>query len=1011
MVITTASCSGRSSPPVTLSGPRDCSFIPREGEGGADPESVGLRINEVMTGNDGAWVDEAGETNDFIELINSGPDKLRLDRYFIGDHVGEATRLPDVVLPPGATILIWADDNPEQGAWHLPFKLSSSGTPILLWADKQPSDTLGTTCPLLDLVSVPELPRSESYARLPDGSGDFVVCRYATPERPNGESCEPPPPPNLVDDIEFADYDWPAPFPPIAGPLVLSELALLPAAFVEVLNASEASVALADFELRLAPQAPGQAWPDAAAGVALTWPDTAQTLAGGERVVVPVSEAELALSGISASSDFEGVATLFASESSEPSDRLDFMSWPSGAALARLPDASGPARFCQKPSPGASNEDCEQLATRELASGRARHLATEGDFDRLAEGGTEVGEAAVKFVVDMEAGDVVHLLGTRDWALHYTWVREAIELLPHLDRCDPAQAAEFDTAWTLFSQTEYFRVEGRRYLLGSLVRHQNGTKTVEFTPGDTIIGEQMQRAFFAVMRSVPDPASWAIRPTEGRQVAELRSIEGSAPLVGPNAPYAELSYQPLNPAIGFGKLTFVPARELETAELGPNVIVVTDDVPNETAFMGGLITEAFQTPLAHVNVLARGRNTPNMALRGARDNEQLKELFGKLVRLEVRATDFSLREASAAEADEYWQERAPTGPKLVPSRELSVRGVVALDGADYDSVTSVGSKAAGVAELYRVRELAASCPPYTVPLFVPPDAFAVPFAHYVDHFEASGASSLLEELEQDPEFRADPAAHADGLARVRQLILDYPVEAELLEELNAAVQLRFGAAKVRFRSSSNTEDLATFNGAGLHSSTSADIEGSGSTVESALRTVWASLWNTRAYDERDFGNVDQAQAAMAVLVHQAWASEAAQGVAISRNALHATRDSQYYINAQIGEASVTNPAPGVSSDELVYTPPPRRPKVDYQARSSLARGQAVLSFAEIQGLGCALASIHEHFRPLVDPESLNNLYSMQIEWKLIGQERRLLVKQARPYSFGDLDAPTDCREF
>ncbi len=149
---------------------------------------------------------------------------------------------------------------------------------------------------------------------------------------------------------------------------------------------------------------------------------------------------------------------------------------------------------------------------------------------------------------------------------------------------------------------------------------------------------------------------------------------------------------------------------------------------------------------------------------------------------------------------------------------------------------------------------------------------------------------------------------------------------------------------------------------------------------------------------------------MGVLVHQAW-QEAAQGVAISRNALHATRESQYYINAQIGEASVTNPAPGVTSDEIVYTAPPYAPKVEYKARSSLSHGREVLSFAEIQGLGCALDAVHQHFRPLLDPKHDNRLFAMQIEWKLMGAERKLLVKQARPYDFGDLDAPTDCRSF
>jgi hypothetical protein len=874
----------------------------------------------------------------------------------------------------------------------LPFKLSASGTPVLLWATP--------TCQLVDRVDVPELPSSESYARLPDGSGDFSVCRYATPERSNGAACEPPDPPNLSDNVSFAPYDWPQPYLGPAGPLVLSELSLHPASFIEVLNASDESVALSGYRLSVGALPPGAAWPD---GGELAWPSGASVLEPGERLLVPVTEADL-----SELSELEGAATIWHDE--EVSDRVAFMAWPEGASLARVPDEVGPPRYCENPTPGAANAACVELEQRELPSNRAHRLATRGDFEALAAGGTEVGDEAVKFVVDMQAGDVVHLLGNRDWALHYSWIREQIQGEPHLDRCDAEQARAFNLGWTLFSQDEYFRVEGRRYLLGTLVAHTNGSKTVEFTPGDAIIGAQMRRAFFAVMGAVPEPTEWAIRATEGRQINELRSIEGTVPIVGPNAPYVGLTYQSLNPAVGFGTLQFVPARELEEAELGPNVIVVTDDVPNGTAFMGGLITEAFQTPLAHVNVLARGRGTPNMSLKGARSDPRVKSLLGKLVRLEVKPADFELREATAAEADAYWQSRMPTGERLEPVADLSVRGLVALSDVDYSWIDSVGSKAAGIAELYRVSEPSIYCPDRTLPLFVPAGAFAVPFAHYMDHFRDSGAQAVLAELEQDPEFRADPEAHVAGLERVRQLMLEHPVDPQLLAQLEAAVSERFGELKVRFRSSSNTEDLTTFNGAGLHTSTSADIAGSSSTVEDALRTVWASLWNTRAYDEREFGHVLQSRAAMGVLVHQAW-QEAAQGVAISRNALHATRESQYYVNAQIGEASVTNPAPGVTSDEIVYTAPPYAPKVEYQARSSLSRGREVLSFAEVQELGCALDAVHHHFRPLLDPKQENRLFAMQIEWKLIGPERRLLVKQARPYNFGDLDAPTDCRSF
>ena len=541
LALASGACSGTSkqAPPPK---PSACSFSLVDVTRASDTQA--LRINEVMTGNDGAWVDEQGETDDFIELVNTGADPIQLADYYLGEKPNEASRLPELELGAGATVLLWADGDPEQGGLHLPFKLSASGTPVLLWA---------ASCALVDLVEVPELPRSESFARLPDGSGDFSICRYATPEKENGETCQPPAPPNLTDNVGFEPYAWEAPFPAVPGPLVLSELALKPASFVEVLNASDSDVDLTDYALWLAVMAPGQAWPEATAGKLLAWPEGVTTLAAGERVVVPVTETdteELALSP-----DFEGAVTLWKADAEAPADRLDFMAWPDGAALARVPDATGFPRFCTKPSPGASNPKCSQVAERPLPSGRAHRLETSSDFATLAAGGTEVGEDAVKFVVDMQAGDVVHLLDTRHWALHYSWIREMIEGEPHLDRCDPLQAREFDIGWGLFSQNEYFRVEGRRFLLGSLVQHTNGTKTVEFTPGDAIIGAQMRRAFFAVMKAVEDPTQWSIRPTEGRQINELRAIEGTAPLVGPNAPYVGLAYQPLNPAVGFGTLS------------------------------------------------------------------------------------------------------------------------------------------------------------------------------------------------------------------------------------------------------------------------------------------------------------------------------------------------------------------------------------------------------------------------------------------------------------------------
>jgi hypothetical protein len=329
------------------------------------------------------------------------------------------------------------------------------------------------------------------------------------------------------------------------------------------------------------------------------------------------------------------------------------------------------------------------------------------------------------------------------------------------------------------------------------------------------------------------------------------------------------------------------------------------------------------------------------------------------------------------------------------------------------SLPAIGAKAAQLAELARV-DIAVSYCIEPVRLTLPADPFAIPVVHSLDHLEASGADELLDELKQDPEFVANPKTRALGLAAVRELILQTPVDDELLEEVQEAVQARYGNSRVRFRSSSNTEDLPNFNGAGLYTSISAELSDPKRRIDDALRTVWASLWNLRAYDERAFANIDESKVAMGVLVHPASLSEEANGVAVSRNVLDPNRGDIYYLNAQAGEASVTNPAPGVSTEQFVYRWG-RTPRIVYQGQSSLVTSlqgspERVLSDAEADEVGCALRGVHDWFRPLLDPAQEARWFAMEIEFKLRDGDRSLVVKQARPHSFGRSEFFGDCRE-
>jgi hypothetical protein len=481
-------------------------------------------------------------------------------------------------------------------------------------------------------------------------------------------------------------------------------------------------------------------------------------------------------------------------------------------------------------------------------------------------------------------------------------------------------------------------------------------------------------------------------------------------LVGPNAPFAGVSFQPLTEGTAYGTLRFIPASELYSARLGPDVIVVTDDVPNDIPLVGGLITEAFQTPLAHVNVLSQSRGTPNASLHNAR--QQLHDSLDTLVVLHVTATGLQVDPADPEEARQFWEERSSAGPQVAARLDTSVRGVQPLSAHGLESLPALGAKAAQLAELGSA--LLPWCGSTSAPIRTPQSAFAIPVVHFVEHVEQSGARALLSEVSGDSAFIADPIVRAQRLAEVRQLIVEHPVEPSLLAEVTAAVESRFGDARVRFRSSSNTEDLPGFNGAGLYTSTSAEAGSDRRSIAAAMTTVWASLYNARAHDERSYARIDDASVAMGILVHEAFRSERANGVAVSRNVLSPTRGDVYYINAQGGEASVTNPAPGVSTEQMIYRWY-RQPPILHQSESSLvdamlgADGQ-VLDPTEVEDLSCALRAVHEHFAPLLDPAREDPWFAMEVEFKYLGPSRQLLIKQARPHAFAEPISYADCRE-
>ena len=445
--------------------------------------------------------------------------------------------------------------------------------------------------------------------------------------------------------------------------------------------------------------------------------------------------------------------------------------------------------------------------------------------------------------------------------------------------------------------------------------------------------------------------------------------------------YGDTEYMPLNAGEAVGIL-----REPGyTGALSRRDIPIFRTPPNTLSHVAGVLTTTRQTPLSHVNLIARQNGIPNAFISGLADDPAVESLYGSIVRLEVRADGYSITEASPEDYSAHWDSLRPEGVSF-PVRDLAVTSISSLDDACYSNWTSIGSKAANVAELGRF-----------LPFDAVPHGIAVPFYYYDSFFRINGLYYRMEELLELPEFQNDPEYRREALDDFRSLVEFSPFPDWMLDSLGA-IQARFPeGTSLRCRSSTNTEDLPGFSGAGLYRSyTHHPDEGH---IACTIRQVWAGLWTYRAFEEREFYRIDHFQTAMGVLIHPSYRNELANGVAITSNILDPAVPG-YYVNAQNGEDLVTNPEGSSVPDEftvIIYSPLGEDIcEVVYTGFSNRTEAEEhVLSEEQILLLSEYLNSIRDHFSHLY-PFEPDGSFAMEIEFKVTA-DGILTVKQARPW--------------
>ncbi|PRP94598.1 PEP/pyruvate-binding domain-containing protein [Enhygromyxa salina] len=619
-------------------------------------------------------------------------------------------------------------------------------------------------------------------------------------------------------------------------------------------------------------------------------------------------------------------------------------------------------------------------------------LGCRADYERLATLPTSSTKSAAitgKTVFDSFDGQL-YFQDTSKYPIHWDFAFE------HLSGSGSPIVPQLSS----FNETEYY-APSRRFLLGALTYYAGpAVYTYEISPYDTMSAAQIQGSYEQIAAATWIGEELYFHPTSEAIELEAEKLPDSVKIITTDELYAGQQFQILNTGETYAKLIFRTAAELETSYVTFRDVVVLDAVPNDISVVSGIITAEFQTPLSHINVLSQNRGTPNLGLREAYTHETLRPLEDKWVRFQVTPERWEIEEVTQAEADAWWEANRPE-MLGVPAKDLSVTEITDIEDvldpalsvaeAIDEAIPAFGGKASNFAVL-----------PLIGPELNPPKAFAIPVYFHDQFLVENGFDLRIEQMLADDTFTGDAATRDQMLKALRDDMRAAPLNLEFMAALTTKLEAEYPGVRMRFRSSTNAEDLDGFTGAGLYTSASGSLGSLDEPIEDAIREVWASVWYFRAFEEREYRSIEHTAVGMALLCHNSFPDEEANGVALTANIFDQTgAEPGFYINVQEGEASVVSPAPGVTTDELIYHFTfPGQPVVFVTHSNLVPAGENVLTNAELYALGTALAKIHSFFADVYEPNE-DGWYAMDVEFKFDDVETLaepvLWIKQARPH--------------
>src|SRR5438067_7942663 len=432
-----------------------------------------------------------------------------------------------------------------------------------------------------------------------------------------------------------------------------------------------------------------------------------------------------------------------------------------------------------------------RLASKQKSESRRSLSAihSRAEFDSLAvtyDPDTPYALPHVLFVIDRQNYNRIYYVNTRLYKFHKDFVNGTYLSLER---------------GQVFFENNYLK-PNRRFVMGTIAYQTPVRKwTFECWEGDLIPADQIKLASDIINKTFFTPI--AFKPNSSRQE------EASAQLGLQRVLQTEISkgqdYQALNVAKALGRIHVIPKLD-EHVEIGFNEILVLDEVPVQLPPVAGIITSKPSTPLSHINLLAKGWGVPNVYIKNA--EELFKQYNGWWVEFDARRDAYSIRRADKNELDEYQNRLKQRLDVMKPRSDLSVTKIASLNEQRSPSVIAYGAKSANLGEMIHARP----------PGFLVPPGFTIPFFYYDQFLRENKLDDAIYAMMNDQKFVHDPAYRRAYLTRMRDNFQKGAVNPQLRAEVLRRWHAEFPGKGVFARSSTNSEDLPNFNGAGLYTS-------------------------------------------------------------------------------------------------------------------------------------------------------------------------------------------------